>query len=46
MTKRVELSKDRTLNTDGKTTYGSIKDKIKVRSEKYCIMNKTIYCIG
>lgn len=48
MTKRVELSKDRTLNTDGKTTYGSIKDKIKVQSEKilYNEQNHRLYWLN
>lgn len=34
ITMKARLSKDRTLNTDGKTTFASLENEIKLRSEK------------
>ena len=37
---KARLSKDRTLNTDGKTTFASLENEIKLRSEKIDYNNK------
>lgn len=46
ISKKVILSKERILNTDGKTTFSGLTDKITLKSEKYSMMKKIIDCIG
>lgn len=46
ISKKVILSKERILNTDGKTTFLGLTDKITLKSEKYSMMKKIIDCIG
>ena len=46
ISKKVILSKERILNTDGKTTFLGLADKITLKSEKYSMMKKIIDCIG
>lgn len=48
MTKKAKLSQERTLNTDGKTTYSLLRDKINVQSEKiiYTEKNHRLYWLN
>ena len=46
ISKKAILSKERILNTDGKTTFLGLTDKITLKSEKYSMMKKIIDCIG
>ena len=46
ISKKVILSKEIILNTDGKTTFLGLTDKITLKSEKYSMMKKIIDCIG